>query len=218
VNYINQEYIERYIRKLLPLPSPIMREMEEYALKHHVPIIHPEVAQLIRILIKSNSMRSILEVGTAIGYSAIQFAQAMGEDGHLTTIEREPEMVFLARDYIKRAGLEDRIDIIEGEAEEVLNSLNDSYDCIFLDAAKGHYMDFLQSSLRLLKDGGLLISDNVLFRGMVASDDLVKRRKITIVKRMRNYLKHISNHPQLTTSVIPIGDGLAISLVRSEDG
>lgn len=214
MNYINQEYIENYIRKLLPKPHWHIKEMQEFAIKHHVPIIHPEVAQFISLMIQTNHYRNLLEIGTAIGYSAIVFSKAMDEVGQVTTIERESKMVDLAKENIEKAGFIHRINIIEGQAEEVLKSLDSNFDCIFLDAAKGHYMDFLPDCLNLLKDGGILISDNVLFRGMVASDALVKRRKITIVKRMRKYLKFISDHPQLMTSIIPIGDGLAISLKK----
>ncbi len=212
MNYINQDYIQDYIQGLLPKGDPLLREMEEYAEKLHIPIIHREVGQFISILLRSLNCRSILEVGTAIGYSAILFSRAMGKDTRVVTIEREEKMINLAQENIEKLGLEKDITIIKGEAGEILSSLEPPFDCIFLDGAKGHYLDFLPKCLELLKDNGLLISDNVLFRGMIASDDLVKRRKITIVKRMRKYLDTISHHPQLKTSILPLGDGLAISL------
>ncbi|HHT49856.1 MAG TPA: O-methyltransferase [Eubacteriaceae bacterium] len=212
MNYINQEYIEHYIQGLLPKPSPFLKKMEDRAEKLHIPIIHPEVSQFITLLLKGQNCKNLLEVGTAIGYSAIIFSKAMGKDSRVVTIEREREMIHKAKENIKEAGLEDNITILGGEAGEILPTLTDSFDCIFLDGAKGHYLDFLPNCLKLLKDNGLLISDNVLFRGMIASDKLVKRRKITIVKRMRKYLAAISHHPQLKTSIIPLGDGLAISL------
>lgn len=214
---INQEYIEDYIRNHLPNSTGLVRELEKYARAHHVPIIHPEVAQLITLVLRAQNSRQILEIGTAIGYSSIVFSQAMGKKSQVITIEREQDMVSLARENIKKAGLQDNISILEGQAEEILPTLEGPFDCVFLDAAKGHYMDFLPHCLSLIKGGGLLISDNVLFRGMVASDTLVKRRKITIVKRMRRYLECITNHSNLNTSIIPIGDGLAISLKRSEN-
>ena len=217
MNNINQEYIESYIQNLLPKPTPFIQEMQDYAKKDHIPIVHSEVAQLIVLVLQAQKCKKVLEIGTAIGYSSILWATAMGKDSQVITIEREPDMILVAKQYVQKAQLQDNIKILEGQAEDVLLALNEGFDCIFLDAAKGHYMDFLPTCLSLLKDGGLLISDNVLFRGMVASNALIKRRKITIVKRMRKYLEFISDHPQLTTSIIPIGDGLAISLKRSED-
>ncbi|MCR1897965.1 O-methyltransferase [Irregularibacter muris] len=214
MNNINQDYIEKYIGELLPRPIPFIQELEEYAQKHNVPIVQPEVAQLLTLILKIQKSKNILEVGTAIGYSAIVFSKAMGEDSHILTIERDPEMVSLAKENIKKSGLEDKIEVLEGQAEDIFPKIDGAFDCIFLDAAKGHYMDFISKSLKLLKKDGLLISDNVLFRGMVATDALVKRRKITIVKRMRKYLEYISNHPQLHTSIIPIGDGVALSIKK----
>jgi predicted O-methyltransferase YrrM len=217
LNNINQEYIESYIQELLPEPEPFIKELQSYSEEFHIPIIHPEVAQFIGLLLKAQNCKRVLEIGTAIGYSAILFSKAMGKDSKIITIEREPEMIDIAKQNIKKADLQDNIKILEGEADDILPSLTSHFDCIFLDAAKGHYMDFLPKCLELLKYNGLLISDNVLFRGMVATDHLVKRRKITIVKRMRKYLNYISNHYQLNTSIIPLGDGLAISLKGVEE-
>lgn len=215
MNTINQDYIEEYIRRLLPKNTNNILELQNYAEKNHVPIIHPEVAQLITVLLKNNNSKKLLEIGTAIGFSAIIFSKAMGKNSKIVTIERDHGMIRIAKDNISNMGLENNINILEGQAENLLPTIDEKFDCIFLDAAKGHYMDFLPKSLSLLKENGLLISDNVLFRGMVASDKLVKRRKITIVKRMRKYLNYISNHSKLITSVIPIGDGLAVSIKRS---
>lgn len=212
MNNINQDYIEKYIQKLLPKPEPFIKELQNYAEEFHIPIIHPEVAQFLSILLKAQNCKRVLEIGTAIGYSAILFSGSMGKDSEIITIERDADMIDIAKQNIKKADLQKNIKILEGEADDVLPTLTPYFDCIFLDAAKGHYMDFLPKCLELLKDKGILISDNVLFRGMVASDHLVKRRKITIVKRMRKYLHYISNHSQLNTSIIPLGDGLAISL------
>lgn len=202
--------VEEYIRDILPSKEGLLKEMEEYALENHVPIVQPEVAKLLEVMTKTNQTKSILEVGTAIGYSAIIFTKAM-EDGKLTSIERRSDMVEIARKNIEIAGLKDQIKIIEGCAEEILPNLQGKFDLIFLDAAKGQYMKFLSSSINLLKKGGILISDNVLYKGMIASDEYVVRRKITIVKRMRKYLDYIMDHPDLTTTLLPIGDGVALS-------
>ncbi|QZY57001.1 O-methyltransferase [Crassaminicella profunda] len=208
-NIVN-ELVEEYIRNILPQKDGLLKDMEEYAFKNHVPIVQPEVAKLLEVITKINQTKSVLEVGTAIGYSAIIFMKAM-EDGKLTSIEKRNDMVEIARKNIEMAGLKGQIEVIEGCAEEILPTLKGKFDLIFLDAAKGQYMKFLSSSIDLLKKGGVLVSDNVLYKGMIASDEYVVRRKITIVKRMRKYLDYIMDHPELTTSLLPIGDGVALS-------
>ncbi|HAE62107.1 MAG TPA: O-methyltransferase [Eubacteriaceae bacterium] len=207
---INHEYIETYIRGLLKNEDKLLLELEDYAKKYNVPIIHPEVRQLIGILLETGGYKKILEIGTAIGYSALSFVKK-NENITVDTIELNEDMVKLAGENIERAGYDDRIKIIHGDASKEIKNIDKKYDVIFLDGAKGHYIHMLEDCLRLLNNGGMIISDNVLFRGMVATDDLVKRRKITIVKRMRKYLKALSEHPMLETSIIPIGDGLAVS-------
>jgi predicted O-methyltransferase YrrM len=132
----------------------------------------------------------------------------------VTTIERDPNMVAIAKENIKNHGFEDQIEVIEGDCLKVLESLDDKYDLIFMDAGKGHYNHFLPYCLRLLENKGMIIADNVLFKGMVASKELLIRRKITIVKRMKTYLELISSNPELVTSVIPMGDGIAVTTRR----
>jgi predicted O-methyltransferase YrrM len=132
-------------------------------------------------------------------------------NGKIDTIDRYELMIDRAKENIERAGLKNVINIIEGDALEVLRCLDKRYDLIFLDAAKGQYPEFLPECLRMLNKGGLLVSDNVLYKGMIASDDLVVRRKKTIVKRMRDYLESICSSDELETSIIPIGDGVALS-------
>ena len=156
----------------------------------------------------------ILELGTAIGYSAMLMYNSAGTDPIVTTIERSEEMISIAKGNITKYNLEDRINIKEGDCLDIIKELDGKYDVIFLDAAKGHYNQLLEQCLRLLNDDGVIIADNVLFRGMVASDDLVKRRKITIVKRMRTYLDMVSSDDRLITTVIPMGDGIAVTRRR----
>lgn len=210
-SYINHDYITDYIRDVIPERVGLLNELEQYAAENHVPIVQPEVARLLSVLVNMIQPSSILEIGTAIGYSSILLAQGLKPGGKLITIERYNKMVCMARENIKRASLENTIHVIEGEAEEVLADLNGEFDFIFMDAAKGHYMEFFHQCMRMLRPKGVLVSDNVLYKGMIASDKLVIRRKKTIVKRMRDYLVAISNHPELDTAIIPIGDGLAIS-------
>lgn len=213
---ISHDYIEEYIRALLPVRTGHIGEMENYAIENNVPIIHPEVAQFLRVLIKSHGVKNVLEVGAAIGYSAAIMSEAIGSEARIDTIERDEEMYNHCVNNIKLLDMEKNIKIIKGDAMEVLEGLTEKYDLIFLDAAKGHYDHFLPLCLKCLKIDGLLVCDNVLFRGMVASNKLLIRRKITIVKRMRNYLTHISSMPELETVVLPIGDGIALSTKLKE--
>lgn len=208
---ISHDYIENYIRGLLPENHGIISEMEDYAKENNVPIVHPEVAQFLRVIIKTKGIKRILEVGTAIGYSASVMAEAAGCDCKIVTIEKNEDMYNMALKNIKSLGYDDRIDVIYGDAMNELKHIEGSYDMIFLDAAKGHYEHFLSLCLNRLNIGGLIISDNALFRGMVASNELLIRRKITIVKRMRKYLNLISNMEELETVVMPLGDGVALS-------
>lgn len=213
---IVQDYIEDYIRGLIPADRSQIEEFRRRALDDEIPIIHKEVQKHIELLIAANKIQTILEVGTAVGFSASIFAEAMGSRGQVDTIERNLKMVVQADENITNLGLNHQINLIVGDAQEKLAQLDKHYDMIFLDGAKGHYLHLLDDCLRCLKPGGLLISDNVLFKGMIASNELVIRRKITIVKRMRVYLETIANHPQLITSILPLGDGLAISWKRDQ--
>ncbi|MCG8499459.1 MAG: O-methyltransferase [Firmicutes bacterium] len=210
-DHINYHYITQYIRETIPQNEGILKEMERYAYAHHVPIVHPEVARLIFVIARIVKPTDILEIGTAIGYSALLLAKTLKQGGKIDTIERYGKMIDIAKENIRKANLEDSINIIEGDATEILPALEGEYDYIFVDAAKGKYMTFLPHCIRLLREGGVLVSDNVLYKGMIATDALVVRRKKTIVKRMRDYLAVISDHRQLETTVIPIGDGVAIS-------
>ncbi|MGO1368260.1 MAG: O-methyltransferase [Senegalia sp. (in: firmicutes)] len=211
---INKDYIEEYIRKIIPKKDDFLIGLEKFAYENHIPIIHPEVAEFMKVLIKIKGAKNILEIGTAIGYSAIIMANSMDE-GRITTIERRQDMIDIAKKNIEKLSLKN-IDIINGEAKEILPKLNQKFDFIFIDAAKGKYMEFLPYCIDMLEENGIILSDNVLFKGMVANDDLVERRKKTIVRRMRKYLDYISNHESLTTSIIPIGDGMAISYKECE--
>lgn len=208
---INEDYIEDYIRSLYPSHEGILKELEVYASKNHVPIIEREVAQLLKVILKVNKPKRILEVGTAIGYSAILMARSTEDDCSITTIERRKDMVDIARKNIDCAGYNGRIQVIHGDAQDILKDLKGKYDFIFLDAAKGHYLDFFNNCVKLLDLGGIIVSDNVLYKGMIASDKLVVRRKRTIVKRLREYLKYINNLENFETCVIPIGDGVSIT-------
>lgn len=208
---ISQDYIEEYIRKTIKPSDGLLKDMENYARLKRIPIIQPEVARFLEVMIKSCKCKRVLEVGTAIGYSAVVIVRAAGEEGQVVTIEQDRDMENKAKEFIQKSGLSEQIKVIRGDAREVLKKLDSTFDMVFIDGAKGHYREMLDLSLRLVKSGGIILCDNVLFRGMVASDNLVRRRKITIVKRMRDFLKYICAHPQLDTAIIPIGDGLSVS-------
>ena len=207
---ITNEYISEYIRAIIPNKDSIFKEIEKYADEYKVPIIEPEVAQLISVLIKILKPKRILEVGAAIGYSALIMANSY-EYSEILTIERNENMIDKAKNNIENSKFSNRIKILNGDANEILPELDEEFDLVFLDAAKGQYVEFFKHASRMLRNGGVIVSDNVLFKGMVASDDLVIRRKKTIVKRLRTYLEYINNIEGYTTTILPISDGVAIT-------
>jgi O-methyltransferase len=211
VSNIVNDKVENYIRETLKPSQGLLRDLELYAEENSVPIIHKEVADLLRVILKLKRPKKILELGCAIGYSSLFFADVLDGDVEIVTTERNPIMLERAQDNIKKAGMEDRIKILVGDAEETLKDLEGTFDMIFIDAAKGHYKMFFDMLIGKLNHGGIVISDNILYKGMIASDDYVVRRKKTIVKRMRTYLDYICDLEGISTSLIPIGDGLAIS-------
>ncbi len=207
---------KEYLNSLLPRRSPFLEELrKKCALEEsYAPIVTRDTEQLIVTLLELTKPKRVLEVGTAVGYSSILMANALPESSEIITIERYKKHAQIAVDNIFKVGLEHRIRVIEGDAAQVLSWLDGGFDFIFLDAAKAQYIEFLPELLRLLNKGGILFSDNVLFHGMTGDDSNIVRRKITIVKRLRMYLEAITNHPHLTTSLIPIGDGAALSVKK----
>lgn len=206
------DYIDEYIRNTIKEDDGILLELREFSASNGIPIILPETAKLLLVLGLAIKPRRILETGTAIGYSSILLARTLRAGGVIDTIENDYKMLEIARHNIRRSGCQDKINSIAGESAEVLRCLDKSYDFILLDAAKGQYIELLHDCIRLLNSGGLLVSDNVLFKGMVANDKLVVRRKKTIVKNLREYLNNICNNPALETSILPVGDGVAVSI------
>lgn len=214
---INHEYIIRYIRDTIRPKQGLLSELEKYAEENEVPISQPETIKFIEVLIKLSRAKRILEVGSAIGYSAICMAGAGAET--IDTIEIDPRMAELAKSNIEKAGYADKIYVHTGDAVEILPllvkdfsfGLIDKYDLIFIDAAKAQYGNFFEPCITLLNSGGALISDNVLYKGMTATDELVLHRKRTIVKRLRDYLKTLCRDDRLDTSLLPLGDGVAVS-------
>ena len=202
-----------YIAALLPEGGQVYEWLEE-SRKEGIPVITRDALQMIRVLIQAKHVRSVLEIGTATGASAMLFASFMANEGRVTTIERDDFFFLRASQAIHNQGFEDQITVIHGDAAEVLKELSGSFDMIFLDGAKGHYIHMLDDCVRLLPPGGLLIGDNVLFRGMVSGDAPLIRRKITIVKRLRKFLDAITHREDLVSTVLPIGDGMSISVKK----
>ncbi|MBN2797037.1 MAG: O-methyltransferase [Clostridia bacterium] len=217
MNEIVNEHVEKYIRSLDCEEEAYFLELEDYAEKNHVPIIHKEVKSLLSFLVQSTHAKSILEVGTAIGYSASIFARAMNQEGRIVSIERRQDYYDLAVENVKKLNYKTEFDFKFGDAVDVLTTLDEKFDLIFLDAAKGQYLDFFEKCIDYLKPGGVIVSDNVLYKGMIATDLYVIRRKKTIVKRMRQYLDFIMHHPDLTSTLLPMSDGIALSYKKGGD-
>lgn len=212
---IIDERLATFINSLDAGNAPYLNELERYAKKTNVPIIRTEMQSLLKFLLAMKEPKEILEVGTAIGFSALLMSEYGPKDCHITTIEKYEKRIPLAKENFKKAGKEDSITLLEGDAMEILQTLEGSYDFIFMDAAKGQYIHFLPDILRLLKVGGLLISDNVLQDGdIIESRFAVTRRNRTIHARMREYLYELKHHEMLETVILPVGDGVTISVRR----
>jgi predicted O-methyltransferase YrrM len=172
----------------------------------------------LKTLLAIHHPKRILEVGTAVGFSALLMAQNTEPDCHITTIEKYEKRILQARQNFARAGMDGRITLLEGDALAIMETLTESYDLIFMDAAKGQYIHFLPQALRLLRRGGVLISDNVLQDGdIIESHYAVERRNRTIYKRMREYLYVLKHTEGLLTSIVPVGDGAAVTVKQQEE-
>lgn len=194
---------------------PYLDELEKTALEAEVPIIRRSTAQFLKFLMTSARPRKILEVGTAVGFSALLMSEYAPADCHITTIEKYEKRIPVAKENFRKAGREDQITLLEGDAADLLKTLTDSYDLIFMDAAKGQYIHFMPEVMRLLAPGGLLVSDNVLQDGdVIESRFAVTRRNRTIHSRMRDYLYELTHHPELQTVILPVGDGVTLSVKK----
>lgn len=212
---IADERMNAFIDSLDPGNTPFLNEIEREAIRTNVPIIRRQVQSLIKLLLAMQKPASILEVGCAIGFSTLLMSEYAPVDCHITTIEKYEKRIPIARENFRRAGREDRITLLEGDAADILRELEGAYDMIFMDAAKGQYIHFLPDVLRLLPAGGILLSDNVLQDGdIIESRFAVTRRNRTIHSRMREYLYELKHHPELETVILPVGDGVTISTKR----
>ena len=202
-----------YINSLDRGNTPFLEELEQTALRDRVPVIRREMQSFIKTFLAMNQPGRILEVGTAIGFSTLLMCEYGREDLQIVTIENYDKRIPIARENFRRAGREDQITLLEGDAGELLKTLEGPFDMIFMDAAKGQYIHWLPDIRRLMAKGSVLISDNVLQEGdIIESHYLVERRKRTTYKRMREYLYELKHDPSFVTSILPLGDGVTVSV------
>lgn len=214
--YDNDAIVYPYITKWLRDNTPTdkrLTELEEYAGEHGVPIAKPETASFLSVITSILKPDRILEIGTAIGYSASVMALA-NEKTEILSLEYDSEIIPVARENIKRLGLSDRVRIAEADANDYLSYLDEDgvFDMIFLDGPKAHYVNMLDDCVRLLKAGGVLVADNVLYKGMTADEEHIIKRKATIVSRLKSYIDALTAHKELKTSLLPLGDGITLSV------
>ena len=190
----------------------VFEKVKEKALENHIPIIMDDTLEVIKKILKENNPKRILEIGTAVGYSAACFAKYTDEDCVVDTIEIDEERAKEAVQNIKDMEIEDRINIMVGNAVDILPTLNPGYDIVFIDAAKSKYSIFLEEGIRLINNKGFILADNVLYKGYVMSD-YNKHKQRTAVRHLREYIKEVTENPNLETEILEVGDGLAISKV-----
>ena len=190
-----------------------LEKIKEKALEEHIPIIMDDTLEIVDKILKELKPKKILEIGTAVGYSAMCFSKYLLHSGKIDTIERDTDRIREARENIKKVGVEDKINILEGDAVEILPTLNDKYDMVFIDAAKGKYPFFLKEALRMLNENGVILADNILYKGYVMSD-YNKHKQRTAVRNLREYIAEVTGNPNLETKILEVGDGLAITKLK----
>lgn len=210
------------MRQILPVPfvsevgkmnKEELEKIKQKALEEHIPIIMDDTLDVIEKELKDNPPKRILEIGTAVGYSAMCFSEFLTENGEIHTIERDLDRIQQAKINIRSVGVEDKIKIYEGDAVEILPTFTERYDMIFIDAAKGKYPFFLKEALRMINTNGVIFADNILYKGYVMSD-YNKHKQRTAVRNLREYIKEVSENPNLETKILEVGDGLAISKIK----
>ena len=209
---ITDERMMTFIQSFSQGNPPYLHELEKYSKETNVPIIRPQMQSLLKFLLAWGKPMKILEVGTAIGFSALLMSEYAPEGCHITTIEKYEKRIPVARENFENAGKKDVITLLEGDATQILTQLSETYDFIFMDAAKGQYINFLPDILRLLEPGGILVSDNILQDGdILESKYVIERRNRTIHNRMREYLYALTHHEELETVILPVADGVTLS-------
>ncbi len=216
---MDEERLRTFIDSFNTGNTPFLNELEIYAKETNVPIIRPQMQSFLKVLLALKKPAKILEVGTAIGFSALLMAEYNPVPCRITTIEKYEKRIPLAKENFKKAGRSEDIELLEGDAAQILKELDDEYDLIFMDAAKGQYINFLPDVKRLLKEEGVLLSDNVLQDGNVLESRFaVVRRDRTIHSRMRDYLFELTHDPELQTDILPVGDGITLSIKKVING
>ena len=215
---IVDERLVTFINSLDPGNTELLDTIEKEALDTFVRIVRKEMQSFLKLILAIKKPMRILEVGTAVGFSAVLMAEYGPKDCEIVTIENYDKRIPIAKANFERAGKEKQITLLEGDAAEVMPTIDEPFDLIFMDAAKGQYINFMPEVMRLLKEDGLLISDNVLQDGdIIESHFVVERRNRTIYKRMREYLYELTHNDELVTSVLPIGDGITVSVKKSNE-
>ena len=192
------------------MKKEVLNIIKQKALENHIPIIMDDTLAVIEKELKNNPPKRILEIGAAVGYSAMCFSEFLADGGIIETIERDEDRISEAKENFKNVGVEDKIILHEGDAVEILPTINEKFDMVFIDAAKGKYPFFLAQALRVLNKGGIIFADNILYKGYVMSD-YNKHKQRTAVRNLREYIKEVTENPSLTTEILEVGDGLAIS-------
>jgi predicted O-methyltransferase YrrM len=190
-----------------------LEAIKSKALENHIPIIMDDTLEVIKDVLLKDKPNRILEIGAAVGYSAICFTEFLADGGHIDTIEREQERIEEAKINFKKVGVQDMVTLYEGDAVEILPTMNEKYDAVFIDAAKGKYPFFLKEALRMLNKNGIIFADNILYKGYVLSD-YNKHKQRTAVRNLREYIKETTENPNLETEILDVGDGLAISRLK----
>lgn len=205
--------VSSFIRSYIHDDAGELGEIYRQAVSDGVPVIRPETRELLKTQLLITQPKRVLEIGTAVGYSALSMLQYMPDDAHITTIELSVERVQEAKENIRKLNKQDAITVIQGDAAEVLKTLDESFDFAFVDAAKGQYIAYLPEVMRLVRAGGLIVSDNILQEGEVLESHFtVAKRDRTIHDRMRSYIYELCNNKQLETSILSVGDGVALSV------
>lgn len=213
---ITDERLASFINSFNTDYDDVITSIRKEAEENRVPIIRQEAGEFVKLLILMNKPKKILEIGTAVGFSAIFMSRFLDDDAHITTIENYPPRIAEAKKNFARAGVENRITLMEGDAQEILPGLDEQYDFVFMDAAKGQYGCFFSEAVRLLKPNGILLCDNVLQDGdVLESRFAVTRRNRTIHSRMREYLHDLTHDPRLDTAILNVGDGMSLSMKKS---
>lgn len=212
------EKLQSYIDELIPARNPLFMEMEDFAKQHHIPIMELAGIETMLQLLRVQQSKKILEVGTAIGYSALRMADAL-PNARIVTIERDQERIQKAKQFIGRSENSQQITLIEGDALEVEDTVRShaSFDAIFIDAAKGQYKKFFELYSRYLHEDGIIVTDNVLFKGLVAVSEIESKRTRNLVGKIVEFNRWLMNHPEYYTVILPVGDGVAISKRRGEN-